>query len=300
MEFQRPNGIRRRLVLLSLLLVLCFALSSCSFSLESALKELKAYINGEEVAQPPADFVASRENDEYAYDVYKAYVVITAYLGEDVEVEIPKRIDGTPVKVIGGLAFYESVKVESVEVPEGVTTLEDNAFYYCTELKSVSLPESLETIGDKAFSWCSALETIYLPDGITVIPDYCFNECTSLKSVVCSEDLEKIGARAFSGCVALEALAFGDALDFLGNFAFRGCTSLKSVSLPGDCIPEEKAFEGCSETLYVVTEQESPCWIACTEIGVPVSDSIAVELPDDTSDDTSLEESVVPETSEEN
>lgn len=279
------HGIRRRLVLLSLLLVLCLALSSCSFSLESMLKELKAYINGEEISQPPADFVASRENDEFAYDVYKTYVVITAYLGEDVEVKIPKKIEDTPVKVIAGLAFYESVEVESVEVPEGVTTLEDNAFYYCKSLKSVSLPESLETVGDKAFSWCSSLESIYLPDSITVIPDYCFNECTALKYVVCSDRLAKVGARAFSGCASLESLSFGDKLSFLGNYAFRGCVALKSVTLPGDCIPEENAFADRGEGLYVVTQPDSPCWVACTEREIPVSESVAVEIPDDTSSD---------------
>ena len=295
MAHKRFCGNGRRLALLSLLLVFCLALSSCSFSLESALKELKAYINGEEIAKPPADFVESRENDEYAYDVYKSYVVITAYLGEDVEVKIPKKIDGTPVKVIAGLAFYESVAVESVKVPQGVTTLEDNAFYYCTALKSVDLPESLETIGDKAFSWCSSLESIYLPDSITVIPAYCFNECTSLKSVVFSNELTKVGARAFSGCTSLEKLAFGDKLDFLGNYAFRGCTALTSVVLPGDCIPEEMAFADCGEALCVVTEQDSPCWIACTEREIPLSQSGEVEIPDDTSSDTESE----PETSEE-
>ena len=291
MTHRRFCGMPGRAVWLVLLLVFCLALSSCSFSLESMLKELKAYINGEEVAKPPADFVASRENDEFAYDVYKTYVVITAYLGEDVEVEIPKKIDGTPVKVIAGLAFYESTEVESVEVPEGVTKLEDNAFYYCKSLKSVSLPESLESIGDKAFSWCSSLESVYLPDSITVIPDYCFNECSSLAYVVCSDELEQVGARAFSGCASLESLSFGDELVFLGNYAFRGCTSLKSVRLPGDCIPEEMAFADRGEALYVVTEPESPCWIACTEREVPVSESVAVELPEDTSDDTSAEAS---------
>ncbi len=295
MEYKRSNSMRRYWLLPVLLLVLCLALSSCSFSLESALQELKAYINGEEISQPPADFVASRENDEYAYDVYQTYVVITAYLGEDVEVTIPKKIDGVPVKVIGSLAFYESEDVEYIEVPEGVTTLQDNAFYYCTALKDISLPDSLETIGDKAFSWCSSLTGIYLPDSITEIPDYCFNECASLRRLVCSDDLQKIGARAFSGCIALETLSFGNQLESLGNFVFRGCTALATVTLPGECVPQEKAFVDCPETLCVVTEPDSPCWLACTELGVPVTDGIAVDLPDDTS---SGEETEDPEISE--
>lgn len=258
----------KRILSSVLLVLLVFSLSGCNFSLESALEELKAYVNGTEISQPPADFVASKENKEFAYDVYKDRVVITAYLGEDVDVTIPAIIDRLPVYAIAGLAFYDSVPVESVVVSEGIRVLEENAFYYCTALKSVTLPDSLESIGDKAFSWCSALETVTLPEGITTIPAYCFNQCTSLTKVRYSSDLAAVGARAFSGCESLELLYFGDSMVSIGDYAFRGCTKLATLRLGSDCVFSENAMTDHPVILTVFTVLDSPCWAACHELGI--------------------------------
>ncbi len=284
-----------------LLAFACMTLSSCSFSfsLEDALTELKAYINGTEVSQPPAGFVESREGKTYTYDVYTDYVVITAYLGTDVHVKIPAKLDKLPVKKIASLAFYEGTAVESVVVPEGVTELEENAFYYCTKLKYVVLPDSLTTMGDKTFSWCAALEEITIPKNVTAIPAYCFNECTALRAVYLPKGITSVGARAFSGCAALEALQFGDEVASVGDYAFRDCPLLMNVRLPGICEPSEHTFAGCAEGFAVVTEAASVCWETCTSLGVILKedDGTSVVLPDETSSETSGETSG--ETSEE-
>lgn len=282
MSSARKRHFGKRILSIALLTLLVFSLSGCNFSLESALEELKAYVNGTEISQPPADFVESRENKEFAYDVYKKYVVITAYLGEDVDVTIPAIIDRLPVRSIAGLAFYESVPVESVTVSEGIQMLEENAFYYCTALKSVTLPKSLNAIGDKAFSWCSSLETITLPEGITTIPPYCFNQCTSLTKVFYSQSLVAVGARAFSGCESLEKLYFGDEMVSLGDYAFRGCTRLATLRLGGDCVFTENAMTDHPDILTVFTAMESPCWTACHELGIMLMhDDGTVVLPEE-------------------
>lgn len=278
--WKRPFG--KRILLVALLTLLVFSLSGCNFSLESALEQLKAYVNGTEVAQPPAGFVESRENDEYAYDVYDKYVIITAYLGEEVDVIVPAKIGRLPVRSIAGLAFYEGVPVESVVVSEGIEALEENAFYYCTELKSVTLPESLTSIGDKAFSWCSSLETIILPEAVTAIPPYCFNQCTSLTKVYYSHDLVAVGARAFSGCESLEKLYFGDAMVSIGDYAFRGCSKLATLRLGAECVFSENAMTEHPDILTVFTPMESPCWTACHELGIMLMhDDGTVILPEE-------------------
>lgn len=295
-----PKRVRKRAVLLALLLLLCVSLCSCSFSLESAMEELKAYINGEEVPQPPEGFVESREGKLYKYDVYRDHIVLTGYLGEAFDVKIPAKIDGLPVRKIAGLTFYEGADIISVTVPEGVTELEENAFYYCTTLISVSLPSTLEKIGDKAFSWCTSLTGITLPEKIREIPAYCFNQCTSLTTVTFSEELVSVGTRAFSGCTSLQSLRFENALTEVGNYAFRGCTSLYRVRLPGDCKLGSEVFTDCASTFCVATVPDSVCWAACTEQGIallPEQDS-SVALPGgesadesaDTSGDIPLEE----------
>lgn len=258
--------------ILLLCLSLCLSLCSCSFSLEETMIKLKAYINGTEVSEPPEDFVESRENDLYTYDVYETYVVLTGYLGESANVRVPGELDGLPVTTIGELAFYYGTPVENVVLPDSVTTLEENAFYYCRALKSVALPESVTSIGDKCFSWCTALPAIRLPKGVTSIPEYCFNECTSLTMVVLPAGLTSVGTRAFSGCTSLAGLSFGDSLASVGSLAFRDCTSLESLRLPGTCKVGNELFGGCGEALRVTTEKNSACWNALAEQGMRAAD----------------------------
>ena len=295
MKHRLNRSVRKTVVFCLLLAFVCAALSSCSFSfsLEDALTELKAYINGTEVSQPPAGFVESRENKHYAYDVYTDHVVITAYLGTNTYVEVPGLIDDLPVKKIGGLTFYEGTAVQTVVLPEGITELEENAFYYCTKLKTVVLPETLTALGDKTFSWCSSLEEVTIPEQITAIPAFCFNECTALRAVYLPEGITAVGARAFSGCAALETLHFGDAVESIGDFAFRACPLLKTVRLPGICVPSEQTFADCTENFAVMTEIDSVCWETCTSLGVILreDDGSTAVSPEDTSADESGETS---------
>ena len=269
-----------RLCAVLLCLSLCLLLGSCSFSLEDAMVRLKAYINGTEVYTPPEDFVESRENDLFTYDVYETYVVLTGYLGEGKSVTVPGKLDGLPVTTIGELAFYYGTAVENVILPDSVTTLEENAFYYCRALKSIAMTDSITSIGEKCFSWCSSLYAVRLPKTMTAIPAYCFNECTSLEMVVMPEGIASVGTRAFSGCSSLPGLSFGEGMTSLGNLAFRGCTSLTTVRLPGACEVGEDPFEGCGEALAVSTAKNSACWTALTEQGMrPTEDGTALRLP---------------------
>lgn len=297
----RDVHLRRGAVVL-LCLALCVLLCSCSFSLEQAMIELKAYVNGTEIEAPPEDFVESRENGTYSYDVYTDYVVLTGYLGPYLYVRVPSMIDDLPVTKIGELAFYYGAAVETVILPNTVTELAENAFYYCRALTKVVLPASVTTIGDKCFSWCESLESVILPEAVTAIPDYCFNECKSLTDITLPKGLTSVGTRAFSGCAALESLSFGDGVASVGSLAFRDCTALTALRLPGPCMLGDNVFQGCSEELTVTTERASVCWRFCVKQDVNVTpDDGSLPLPgEDTSENGDASDaSDVSETSEE-
>lgn len=263
---------------------LCLLLCSCSFSVEDAMKRLKAYINGTEVEAPPEGFVESRETKLYTYDVYEDHVVLTGYLGEALSVSVPRTLDGLPVTKIGELAFYYGAAVETVVVPDTVTELADNAFYYCRALTRIILPTSITDIGEKCFSWCSSLTSITLPQSVTVIPDFCFNECTALETIILPEGLTSVGTRAFSGCKALTALSFGDGVTSVGSLAFRDCAALTNLRFPGSCTVGENAFSGCTAGLTVATKRNSPCWRSCREQEVTLTEDIgASTLPEESS-----------------
>ena len=48
-------------------------------------------------------------------------------------------------------SFYRCIGLESIVIPEGVTTIKEGAFNGCTKLASVTIPASVTTIGKNAF-----------------------------------------------------------------------------------------------------------------------------------------------------
>lgn len=59
---------------------------------------------------------------------------------------------------VGSEAFQYS-NMESVEIGNGVKTIEEHAFYTCQELRSVKFGNSLREIEDWAFGYCKSLKT---------------------------------------------------------------------------------------------------------------------------------------------
>ena len=57
------------------------------------------------------------------------------------------------------------------------------AFWHCASLTSITIPEGVTSIGDEAFASCSSLTSITMPEGVTSIGDYAFLDCTSLTSI---------------------------------------------------------------------------------------------------------------------
>ena len=61
----------------------------------------------------------------------------------------------------------------------------DYKFYNYSNLQSVVLPETLTTIGEGAFEECVSLDSITIPANVTEIKDYAFSNCTALKYIAC-------------------------------------------------------------------------------------------------------------------
>ena len=85
------------------------------------------------------------------------------------------------VRIIGDSAFMDSY-IESIELPDGLTTIEGWAFDGST-IKSVAIPDSVTEIGELAFRFCWDLEQVKLPKGIQNIYELTFCGCPKLKSL---------------------------------------------------------------------------------------------------------------------
>lgn len=70
------------------------------------------------------------------------------------------------VTAIKPSAFWRAI-VESVIIPNGVTSIGEYAFSHCLNLSSITIPDSVTSIGECAFEFCSSLTSIYGYKGST-------------------------------------------------------------------------------------------------------------------------------------
>ena len=73
--------------------------------------------------------------------------------------------EGSRLNNISTAAFHNMTRLESLNIPEGVTTIGVNAFKKCTALKRINIPASVTLINAKAFSGCSASLMLYVVEG---------------------------------------------------------------------------------------------------------------------------------------
>ena len=122
---------------------------------------------------------------------------------------------------IGRFAFSRS-SIQSVTLPEGVTTIDYAAFYHCDDLNSVVLPDTVTRVGAKAFThtgWMDNFQQnsvedflisggvlvaykgeqaeVTVPDGIRVIADEVFRNHTELKKIHLPASVTDIGDSVF-------------------------------------------------------------------------------------------------------
>ena len=84
---------------------------------------------------------------------------------------------------ITNLRFQSYLDLQSVALPEGLTSVRDNSFQGCSSLTSVRLPKGLTNVGYGAFADCSSLTSVTLPEGLTTVGTGAFAGCSSLTSV---------------------------------------------------------------------------------------------------------------------
>ncbi len=150
------------------------------------------------------------------------------------------------VTTIGNAAFRACSRVNTVSLPKSLTAIGDEAFRGCSAITSITVPEKTEKLGDRAFFACGALHEIQLPSGLAKIGGSAFESCTALKTVDIPESVTEIGAAAFRGCAALERMELPGSVKHVTASLFSECESLKHVML-GEGIESiaSEAFYGC-------------------------------------------------------
>ncbi|MDE5945744.1 MAG: leucine-rich repeat domain-containing protein [Oscillospiraceae bacterium] len=121
---------------------------------------------------------------EYAEKNGEAY--ITSCNDKLSEVEIPAEINGLPVTVIYGMAFYQS-EAETVKLPDTLKRIEIMAFAECDFITNIDIPEGTEEIMAQAFYQCDALKSVNIPSTCTEIGSNAFAGCSKLSEINIAE-----------------------------------------------------------------------------------------------------------------
>ena len=136
------------------------------------------------------------------------------------------------VTAIGELAFGGCEgELNSVIVPNTVTTIRQSAFASSPRLRTVVLPNSVESIGIRTFSLCSRLTSVRLPEGITELPDFMFEGCESLTSFTIPSTVTHIGESAFNNS-GIVISSIPESVTSIGNNAFYYCEGIRSMVIP--------------------------------------------------------------------
>ena len=167
------------------------------------------------------------------------------------------------VTSIGNEAFYGCSGLASITLPEGVTSIGSYAFYNCSGLTGITIPEGVTSIGGGAFACCSGLTSITLPEGVTSIEGSAFAECTSLTSITLPKGVTSIGIEAFDYCTSLASITLPEGVASIGSSAFSGCTSLTSITIPSSVTSIGwNAFNNCTSLADVCYLGSAEQWKA--------------------------------------
>ena len=129
----------------------------------------------------------------------------------------------------GVLAGLIDRSIESVVIPDGVTSIGDYAFYGCSSLTSITIPDGVTRIGKGAFRYCSSLTSITIPDGVTNIDKSVFDSCSSLTSITIPDGVTRIGESSIRTCTSLISITIPNSVTSIGNFVFSACPKLTNV-----------------------------------------------------------------------
>lgn len=184
---------------------------------------------------PDNEILSSYEGMLYDKSCEKLYYCPASYNGE---IKYPDSI-----KTIGSQAFaYNTADV--IEIPEGVTAIEESAFSGCTNMKKLTLPSTLQDLDEyfmSSYLECEVTfpngnDNFYVSDGILYGDKgknliFCQYDKKNEKTISIPEGVTVIGRNAFWDA-KMESISLPDSLCEIKNGAFYGCDNLKELRIP--------------------------------------------------------------------
>ena len=152
--------------------------------------------------------------------------ILVSYYGTDSDVVFPETLDNLPVVAINTAMCVNNSVIQTLHIPGSVQIIGPRAFAQCPNLESVEILEGLKTLDKCCFGGCPELQEIMLPDSLEIIDDFVFANCPKLKAISFGNNLQSIGRQAFQKCASLSVVTIpgGDAVR-IGEEAFGECAA---------------------------------------------------------------------------
>ena len=199
--------------------------------------------------------------------------LISAYIGTDVDVVVPREIDGVTVVGFANYNAFDScqdytdssvetnrtewVHLRTLVLPETIKELPDMMLAYCQQLETFVCYAPLESTGGNQFMLCRSLNNVIFVNGVREIGNYAFDSAGPLGNLYFGEHLVKIGQQAFNFAGLTSFVADAESVEY---GAFTECQNLTSLhftskmkSFGENCIINcpnltEICFDGCDLT----------------------------------------------------
>ena len=226
----------------------------------------------------PTNFTITADN--------RAMVGYTGAANENLVIPAVFEDNGTWYRVVGidEWAFYGSIGLANVTIPETMRTIGAFSFVECDGLISVTMLGAT-TIGYNAFNSCDQLSTVTFPNSLTTIEGFAFFACVSLENITIPNSVTVIGECAFRACYKLTSMHIPASVTTIGYGVFGECTGLIAITVDadnpvyyseGNCIIERDSkalIQGCKTSVIpqdiTSISREAFYWIGLTNVTIP-------------------------------
>lgn len=167
------------------------------------------------------------------------YVPIAAQGDKTATVNIPETVN-----LVKEEAFYKNEGIKTINFPKAPdnVVLEKSAFYYMRNVEKVVLPSGLREIPQYCMAYSPKLQHVYIPNTVTTLNNHAFNDCSSLNKVEFQDgndeveftlaDAKNESYGAFQYCTSLREIEFPARTVKIGSNNFYNARSLRKVTIP--------------------------------------------------------------------